>query len=209
MPTRASSGKTHLISAKSLRKISSNALEKVVGDKPSLVIYILKCLVLLGILGIVIAMLLMLIPTRDWTYKTLLLARTIDENTDDPGTDPDCDDFDQCTKDECHFGRCQSFRFKNGVPCNTTCFEGETTCQNGQCVGGCPGTCVNAGNCPDIAKAGGGNLDKECDNQKCIWTITDIPPVLQGTCSHGNHGEDALFSDKCRSCIANNEPLRN
>lgn len=206
-----SSDKSYLITSRQLKKIGHSVLEDVIGPRASLFIYVLEWLIGIAILIFVILIFAWMIPVHKDTNSILELTKVIDENTDDPGTDADCDDNNQCTKDECQFGRCDHYNLKNGAPCETPCFGGETSCQNGQCHGSCPdpNNCNNAGDCPDIAKAGGGNLDKRCDDQKCVWTITDVPPVLQGTCSHGNHGQNDLFSDKCRSCVANNEPLRN
>ena len=200
-----------LVSAKSLRSIGAGILEKRFGPTGAFLIYVLMVILLLAILVIVAINLAWIKPTHRNSDEIVEIVRTIDENTDDPGTDINCSDFNPCTKDECRFGACDHRPFKNDHPCETPCFGGETSCQNGQCLGSCPdpNNCQNDGQCPDIAKIGGGNFDKECKDQKCLWKITDVPPVLQGTCSHGNHGQDDLFSDACRACVSKQEPLRN
>ncbi len=183
---------------KGYEKISANggsAVENIIGPNGVALLELLKWAILIAILVLVILSFI-------WDQDTHNLVK-------DPGTDSKCDDQNQCTKDEFNFGRCENFKLQNGESCESQCFTGETSCQNGQCVGGCPGSCSIANDCPNIKKTGGGFLNKKCERQGCFYTADDgSPPFLQGTCSQGVVTGSIVINKWCRSCIDPTETFR-
>jgi hypothetical protein len=96
-----------------------------------------------------------------------------------------CDDGNPCTYDYYTpgLGICENRRRFNGAPCQSACNKNllGQTCQEGECVGECPGYCLNATtDCPPINQSalaldiGTLNVSVVCNAKQCQYRFIDF-----------------------------------
>ena len=149
-----------------------------------------------------------------------------------------CDDGNPCTDDICVLDGCQFLPKCTSVQCTNVCFHDpdEHRCSgvDGQCVGyHCNGACDNSGDCPQIARAGGGNLQRICGAGVCLYrdqailppflpaVIFGLPLFQEGSCNTrlmrdlcmrsidpiDQHGSCLIADPRCT--IISNDPIQN
>ena len=118
-------------------------------------------------------------------------------------TAADCDDGNSCTLDTLLQRACENRPLPNGEVCTDLCLVGDGVCLSGQCTGVCVGNCINTADCPDIAKAPAGVLDKNCLFGACFYTnFSPPPPFFQAT------SETESFNKICKGSLSPLEPFR-